>query len=396
MKKQAEIYLNDCGIICALGDSKASVAKNLLANAQRLVAYDKLFTHRSSYIGQVDGTLPSIPKTLQDFDCRNNRLLMHAYLQIKPAIDNLIHQYGARRIGIILGTSTSGILEGEKAYAQYTQQGYFPKGFHYKQQEFGQISRFLAKLIGVQGPCYTISTACSSSGKAFMAAKRLIQSDFCDAVIVGGADTLSALPLNGFDALDSVSSSICRPFQQTRDGINIGEGAGLFIMSKQPGEISLAGGGESSDGFHITSPDPEGSGAKKAMQRALDDAGIDKSLIGYINAHGTATPKNDAMESKAIFEVFGGKTQVSSTKPLTGHTLGAASVIELALCWLLLSKTYNPDRLLPAQFQNDDYDQNIAPICLTKGNTHWQTPYFMSNSFAFGGNNVSLIIKGLS
>lgn len=254
------------------------------------------------------------------------------------------------------------------------------------------MAEFVAKLAAARGPAYVISTACSSSGKAFMSAKRLIEAGLCDLCIVGGADSLSQLPLNGFDALDSISSSICQPFQQNRDGINIGEGVALFILSKHSSELKLLGGGETSDAYHITSPDPEGKGAKQAMLNALVDAKIKPMDIAYINTHGTATPKNDAMESRAIYEVFADRVCCSSTKPLTGHTLGAASATEMALCALLLLKAYNPERKLPAQVNNDHFDPQLSAIQLTNDNSVWEKPCFMSNSFAFGGNNVSLII----
>ncbi len=386
------VYINDFAVINALGDGKEEVARALLANRAVLIPYDALFSGRKTYVGKVTAQLTSLPEQYQQVDCHNNRLLFKAFQEIKSAYEDLSHKMNPERIGVILGTSTSGILEGEMAYQHYARTGQMPRSFHYHQQEFGTMAEFVAKLAAARGPAYVISTACSSSGKAFMSAKRLIKAGLCDLCIVGGADSLSQLPLNGFDALDSISSGICQPFQQNRDGINIGEGVALFILSKHSSELELLGGGETSDAYHITSPDPEGKGAKQAMLNALMDANIKPMDIAYINTHGTATPKNDAMESCAIYEVFADRVCCSSTKPLTGHTLGAASATEMALCALLLLKAYNPERKLPAQVNNDHFDPKLSAIQLTNDKSVWEKPCFMSNSFAFGGNNVSLII----
>lgn len=393
MNKMSEpIYINDFAVLNALGNNKQEVAKALLANVSPLMLYDKLFSGRQTYVGKVDCQLDALPSQYEAIDCHNNRMLFKAFQEIKPMYDALAKKTDRHRIGVILGTSTSGILEGEKSFTHYMQTGEMLDDFHYHQQEFGTMAEFIAELAEAQGPCYVISTACSSSGKAFLSAKRLINSGLCDICIVGGADSLSELPLNGFDALDSVTKSICQPFGQDRDGINIGEGAALFVLSKTPADLALLGGGETSDAYHITSPDPEGEGAKQAMLNALKDANLNPDDIAYVNAHGTATPKNDQMESKAIFEVFGERVLCSSTKPLTGHTLGAASATELALCALLLSEEHNPDHRLPAQISTAELDRELPEIQLTNEESVCEKPCLLSNSFAFGGNNVSLII----
>ncbi|WP_440616154.1 beta-ketoacyl-ACP synthase [Cysteiniphilum sp. 6C5] len=386
------IYINDFAVLNALGNNKQEVAKALLANASPLTPYNKLFSGRQTYVGKVSCQLEALPSKYQSIDCHNNRMLYKAFQEIKPAYDLLAKTTDQHRIAVILGTSTSGILEGEQSFTHYMQTGEMLANFHYHQQEFGTMAEFVAKLAEANGPCYVISTACSSSGKAFLSAKRLINSGLCDICIVGGADSLSELPINGFDALDSVTKSICQPFGHDRDGINIGEGAALFVLSKTPADLALLGGGETSDAYHITSPDPEGVGAKQAMLNALKDAHLKPEDIAYVNAHGTATPKNDQMESKAIFEVFANNVLCGSTKPLTGHTLGAASATELALCALLLSEEYNPNRTLPAQVSTTEFDSALPEIQLTNEQSVWQKPYFLSNSFAFGGNNVSLIV----
>ncbi len=357
-----------------------------------MVLYNKLFRSTETRVGQVTSPLKEIPKTLSKFNCKNNQLIATAYENLKDDVERLKQKYGSHRIGIVLGTSTSGIAAGEDAFRYYQRNNCFPASFDYVQQEIGTCSKFLAQYADIQGIYYTISTACSSSGKAFAAAYRLIKTGICDAVIVGGSDSLCQLTLNGFDSLELLSAGICNPFSINRSGINIGEGAALFVLSKEPSEIKLSSIGESSDGYHITAPDPQGAGAKLAIMTALKNAELNTDDIGYINLHGTGTIKNDKMESLVINELFKNAPLTSSTKPLIGHTLGASGAQELGLCWLLLSK-YNPNRLLPAQIWDKQTEPQLSPINLIEEQTKWVKPRFMSNSFAFGGSNVSLIIE---
>lgn len=214
-------------------------------------------------------------------------------------------------------------------------------------------------------------------------------------VIAGGVDSLAAMTLNGFDALESMSDGLCNPFGRDRDGINIGEGAAIFVMSKTPAAISLAGCGETSDAHHISAPHPDGAGAIAAMAKALQDADVAASDIDYINLHGTATEQNDRMEAKAVFSVFGSEAPCSSTKRLTGHTLGAAGAIEAGLCWLALTE----QTALPPHRWDGNGDTELQPIQLTNGslqqceNVQQPPRLALSNSFAFGGNNISLIFE---
>lgn len=385
-------YLNNLGIVNSLGLGKGEVIAKLLNNDQsNMITYAKLFSGNKAWVGAVTNPLENLSSKWSKFNCRNNQLIATAYVGIADEVENLKQKYGAHRIGVILGTSTSGIASGEIAFSQYVHNDLFPESFEYSQQEIGEGCEFLAQYAGVSGIHYIISTACSSSGKAFVAADRLIKADRCDAVIVGGSDSLCELTLNGFDSLDLLSASICNPFSTNRNGLNIGEGAALFILSKEPAAIKLIGTGEASDGYHITAPDPEGNGAKLAITQALQVANITPNDIGYINLHGTGTEKNDAMEARAVYDLFGSEVLCSSTKPLTGHTLGAAGAQELGLCWLLLS-AYNPEKLLPAHIWDGQHDPELPKINLLNTATKWDKPRFMSNSFAFGGSNVSLII----
>ncbi len=275
--------------------------------------------------------------------------------------------------------------------------GVWPADYHYRQQEIGSPAEFLARFLELPGIAYTVSTACSSSAKTLGSARQLLELDLCDAVICGGSDSLCKLTLNGFTALEAMSSARCEPFAANRDGINIGEGAALFLMVKNEyGDgILLAGIGESSDAHHISAPHPDGIGAEAAMRAALADAGIDVHAIDYINLHGTATPLNDAMESAAVYRVFGENTPCSSTKPLTGHTLGAAGATEAALCWLLLSDI-NSNRMLPAQINTATPDGTLAKIKLlrtTETLPNENILRMLSNSFAFGGSNAAVILE---
>ncbi|MCO6524490.1 MAG: beta-ketoacyl-ACP synthase, partial [Candidatus Schmidhempelia sp.] len=298
---------------------------------------------------------------------------------------------GNKRIAIIMGTSTSGIHEGDVNLKHYLQTNIHLPTFSYNQQELGDPSCFLTALLGLKGPSYTISTACTSSAKAIISGKRLIESGIVDAAIVGGADSLSRMPINGFNALESLSANPCMPFAQNRNGINIGEASAVFLLTKEEtSNMVILGTGESSDAHHISSPHPEGLGAQKAMQAALDNARLTINDIGYINLHGTATILNDLAESKAVYRLFNQNLPpCSSTKHLTGHTLGSAAATELAISTLLLDQNI----YLPQQdFSVSPFDENLDKINIVTKRMTLNTPIIMSNSFAFGGNNASLII----
>jgi 3-oxoacyl-[acyl-carrier-protein] synthase-1 len=255
----------------------------------------------------------------------------------------------------------------------------------------GTAAEFAARYLKLTGLRYTISTACSSSAKAFASATRLIEAGRCDAAVVGGVDSLCLLTLNGFDALESLARERCNPFSANRRGINIGEGACVFVLSRRPGGIRLCGVGESSDGYHISAPDPSGRGAEAAIRDALGRAGVAPADVGYVNLHGTGTPKNDAMESEVMARVFGLDVPCSSTKPLIGHTLGAAGALELGICWLLVSDL-NGARRLPAHPWDGVRDPHLPPIALVGTDAVWQRDLFVSSSFAFGGSNAAIAL----
>lgn len=399
--KNTPVYLNALGLINALGQDKVDVAARLFAgDCQGMVLESGWLPDRLARVGRARMELPPVPAEFSVCNTRNNRLLYQAALQIMPQIEQAKNHYGAARIGVVLGTSTSGIAEGETAMATYLKNGgvetrALPADYRYEEQELGAAARFLSTLCGVAGPGYVISTACTSSAKALSAARRLLRADLCDAVLVGGVDSLCRLTVTGFTALESTSEALANPMSRNRQGINVGEAATLFLMTTTASEdaVALLGVGESSDAYHMSSPDPEGIGAEQALRQALQDAQCQPEEIGYINLHGTATVKNDAMESAVVERLFGSAIPCSSTKPMTGHTLGAAGATEAAFCWLALSR-YNPQRLLPPHVWDGQMDASLPALALVHVGHRFEpaaVPILMSNSFAFGGNNVSLI-----
>lgn len=343
-------------------------------------------------LGCVTAALPVMDGWPVTFRSRNNQLALAALAQIRPAVDAAIARFGAARVGVVVGTSTSGVAASESALRQHALDQSFPADFHYAQQEMGSPAAMLARELGISGPAYVHSSACSSSAKSMASAARLINMGLCDAVITGGVDSLCGFTVAGFSALESVSASVCNPLSANRNGINIGEGAALFLMSREPAAVALCGWGESSDGYHISAPDPAGGGARLAMTQALQRAGLQPQQVDYINLHGTATLQNDAMESKVIAELFGSEVWASSTKPMTGHALGAAAALEAGLCWLAMQDD-NPQGCLPPHLWDGVQDPALPTLKLATPGSSLGRPlrFALSNSFAFGGSNASLI-----
>ena len=387
------LYLNQCGIVCALGTTHSAIKSCLFEYAQTGLALSDAYSPgRQIPLGQVDAALPSMEAWPIAQRSRNNQLALAALAQIRPAVDAAIARFGSDRVGIVIGTSTSGIADTESAIRQYVLDGTFPADFHYAQQEMGSPASMLSVELGISGPAYVHSSACSSSAKAMASAARLINMGLCDAVITGGVDTLCAFTVAGFTALESVSAQQCNPLSANRNGINIGEGGALFLMSREPATVGLCGWGESSDGHHMSAPDPAGGGAVIAINQALQRAGVSADQIDYINLHGTATRQNDAMESKVIHQLFGSDVPVSSTKAFTGHTLGAAAAIEAAFCWLAMQDD-NAEGILPPNLWDGEQDPTLPTLNVIKPGSRLGRPIrlALSNSFAFGGSNACLI-----
>ncbi len=388
------LYLNDLGMLSAVGANREEIISRVQKGDRSGLFLSEEYSSQPVYVGEIQADLPEIESKYSVYDCKNNQLLLAALSQIQSTVDLMIKRYGLDRIGVVLGTSTSGVRSTELALASVAKHNVKPELFHYKQQQLGAGADFLAHILGLKGPAYAVSTACSSSGKAFASARRLINLGFCDAVIVGGADTLCRFTVHGFDALASVSDGLSKPFGKHRDGINLSEAVALFVISKDEGPVKMQGIGASSDAYHFSAPDPEGIAVISAMEMALVEANKAVEEIDYINLHGTATPLNDAMESQAVNQVFGNKVAVSSTKGMTGHALGAAAALELGLCWMLLSDNNEQGLLLP-NINEDILDDTLSPLHFVKQGQKLgrKINSCQSNSFAFGGNNISLIVE---
>ncbi|MCK6427171.1 MAG: beta-ketoacyl-[acyl-carrier-protein] synthase family protein [Burkholderiaceae bacterium] len=344
------------------------------------------------WVGEVAGLdALALPQGMAAHDCRNNRL---AWLGLQAdglpeALAQARSRWGARRIAVLLGTSTSGILSTELAYRRRGPDGALPADFRYAEtHNTYSLAGFVAEALGLEGPAWVVSTACSSSAKVFASAARLIEAGWVDAALVGGVDSLCLTTLYGFHSLELFSPEICRPWDAGRQGLSLGEAAAFALLQRDSAEAPLAwllGCGESSDGYHMSSPHPEGAGAVAAMRQALAEAGLAPQDIQYINLHGTATPNNDAAEDRAVHAVFGDAVPASSTKGATGHTLGAAGAVEAALSMLALR-----DGLMPGGLNLRERDPALRIAYLTE-NRRAPLRRVLSNSFGFGGSNASLI-----
>ena len=384
-------YLNALGMLCAGAESTDAVKDYLLSGIPELTVSSAYTNGTDLPLGIYSGELPDIPLPQKVWHSRNNRFALAALSQIRDSVDDAVVRYGAERIGVVVGTSTSGIAESEAAVGQWVRQAPVAEDYTYEMQEMGAPAQCIATMLELRGPCYGISTACSSGAKALAAARRLLRSGLCDAVIAGAVDSLCQLTVRGFSSLEAVSHVQCNPMSRNRRGINIGEGAALFLVTEQAGGVELCGVGEGSDAYHISAPEPSGAGAIQCMKTALEDAAIDADAVGYVNLHGTATPLNDQMESRAIEQVFGLNTACSSTKPFTGHTLAAAGAVEAGICWLTLCD--GQADFLPPHIWDGDADPELPTIKLVGQNSRPESElnYALSNTFAFGGNNIALV-----
>ncbi|HEY4345647.1 MAG TPA: beta-ketoacyl-ACP synthase [Parvibaculum sp.] len=383
------IYLSALSVANALGPDWDEVALHLFAGDRAgLQQRVRLNDGRLVPVGQLCFDPAALPASLADWDSRNNRLVHHCLQSLMPAIEAARSRFGGARIGAVIGTSTSGIQQSEIALASRAKTGAWPKDYRIERQELGDPAALVAALTGIEGPYYSVSTACTSGAKALASAARLLRAGICDAVIAGGVDTLCGLTLNGFSVLDSIADERCNPFSINRNGINIGEGGALFLVTRQESEIRLAGWGESADGHHLSAPDPEGKGARIAIAQALDAARIEASAISYLNLHGTATRLNDAMEAQVTYSMFGSGLACSSTKALTGHMLGAAGSNEAAFVAMALMRGEAPPHVW-----DGDADPALPEIHLAdRVGERVYGRYMMSCSYAFGGNNTALIL----
>lgn len=364
--------LSDLGIVSALGIGREETAGRLFAGDTSGM---KPLRGLAGGDGTVFGFAPLSDEAFAASPTRIAALLDAAMKELSPALEEIFRTVPAARVGAVIGTSNSTMEE-------FTDNP--------DKIDMAYPAERLKERWGVGGPVWSVSTACSSSAKVFSSARRLIDGGHCDAVIVGGADAYTRTVVEGFHSLEALSPTLTRPLDACRDGINLGEGAALFILrAARPGEsgVFLLGVGESSDAHHLTAPDPDGRGAESSMRAALADAGMEPGDIGYVNLHGTGTTYNDEMECAAVRRVFGDKTACSSTKPLTGHCLGAAGAIETALCWLSLRRGKGlPPHCSPS------VDRALAPFRVPAVGDETVFRTALTNSFAFGGSNAAVIV----
>jgi 3-oxoacyl-[acyl-carrier-protein] synthase-1 len=368
----------------------------LLENRSALRPCDFEDAALETYIGRVMGVEDApITGSLSDFDCRNNRLGQMALSVdgFEEAATAAISRYGAGRIALVVGTSTSGVHEGELAFARRVPDtGALPRDFRFAEtHDHHSLATFAQARLGLEGPSSTVSTACSSSAKVFADAAQLIEAGICDAAVVGGADSLCLLTLYGFNSLELLDRDPCCPNDSGRAGISIGEAAGFALLERaeDAGDRALAmlvGYGESADAYHMSAPHPEGVGAELAMRKALERAGLAPDQVDYINQHGTGSRQNDQVEDAAIARVFGAGKQCSSTKGATGHTLGAAGILEIAVSHLAMR-----DGFIPGNINLRELDPDFAGH--VEREARWgDVLYAMNNSFGFGGSNCSILL----
>ena len=375
----------------ALGRGRSAQAEALRARRSGLRRNDFGVDPLDCWIGRVDGLEDAaLPAAWAKWECRNNRLAWLGLQQdgVLDVVAAMKARHGAERVAIVLGTSTASIGATEEAYTRLDH-GAFPEDLaRHIVHTPHSLGDFVQHATGLRGPCVTVATACSSSAKVFAQASRLIEAGLVDAALVGGVDTLCGSVLFGFNALELVSPEPCRPFDAQRRGLSLGEAGGFAVLERSTSDeagLQLHGYGESSDAHHMSTPHPEGLGAQYAMRDALTRAGVDADAIGYLNLHGTATPANDKVEAYAVATLFPGTLHASSTKGWTGHTLGAAGIVESVFALIALE-----DGALPGTLNSTTPDAVCGPQ-IRFDNAQREIHYAMNNSFGFGGNNCSLV-----
>ena len=393
----AALPVTACSVLSACGCGTRSLHEALLTGEHRLQRCELIDLEFPAYVGEIPTVrLPQLDARLAAFSTRNTRIALAVLDQeedgVRAAVQRAVARYGAERVGVIIGTSTSGIYETEAAYTWREQHQALPADFSFVNRHiWSATARFLQQELHLEGPCYAVSTACSSSSKTLASAQRLIVNGVCDAVLTGGVDSLCHMTLHGFKSLDIMSAKPCTPLDRDRCGISLGEAGGLLLLERpQPdhaGCVQLLGCGESSDAYHMTAPHPEGRGAIAAMQQALAQAGLAASDIDYVNLHATGTLLNDRAEMAAMAGVFAADMCCSGTKGLTGHTLGAAGAVESIVTWLSLKHGF-----MPGTCGLQQVDEAFACNVLKDSMNDVSVRIAMNNNFGFGGNNTSLIL----
>jgi 3-oxoacyl-[acyl-carrier-protein] synthase-1 len=389
------VLLADFTATSCIGRGVAPTLRALIEQRSGLARCEFETVKIDTHIGEVPGVdAQRLPKELQIFNCRNNRLAELGVQQ--DGFFDTVHaaaaRWGRRRVGVFIGTSTAGIMQTELAYrARDAISGALPPSFEYGTTHNSfSVADYLRQRCRLEGPALVVSSACASSAKVFGSARRMIEAGLIDAALVGGTDSLCLTTLYGFHSLQLSSAAPCRPFDAARDGISIGEAAAFVLLERvpknlDPDAVLLYGVGESSDAYHMSAPHPEGLGAKRAMQAALTAASMEPGDIDYINLHGTGTPSNDRSESQAVTSIFGPTTPCSSTKGATGHTLGASGALEAVISVLAIQ-----NGLMPGGVHTTRIDPHLTAHYI-KENRRAPVRRVLSNSFGFGGTNCSLI-----
>ena len=407
-----ELYLSKPGVMSCAGNNIEELWKSVTTGNQKNIKKVKACNDEEYFAARIADD--SLQASGARYDMKIMRIENAALEQIADDVLAAKERYGADRVAVCLGSCDNGTEFSLANHRKYFAEGEFPKDYNIEIQGADYVSTFVAEKFGLTGPAVTFATACSSSAGAIIKASEMIMGGVVDAAVVGGIDIASDTTLIGFSALEAVSSEITNPFSKNRHGITLGDGAAFFVLTKEPlsvvecpqgGRIEttstttvrLLGWGESADAYHMTSPDPSGAGAEKAIHRALEASGLAISDVGYINLHGTGTKFNDSMEAKAVAAIFGEKAvPVSTTKPVTGHTLGAAAALEAAICWKALTENSGKNNIqLPLQVWDGERDEELPALNIVDGTSEakeGELKVCLSNSFAFGGANACLVL----
>ena len=390
MASRPPVAITAYSLCCGLGRTTNECLAALRSGQRglRAVPFEVPF---DGLTGTVPFELPPLPESIRQFQSRTAQLAVFHFEEIRPDVARAIERWGSKRVAMVLGTSTGGIFETEIAFEQWLQTKSLPKDYDYRTRHpFHAFTEALAEVSGIGGPRYVVSTACSSSAKALASGRRLLELNLADAVLVGGVDGLCNTTVRGFNSLGVMAAEPCRPFGLDRPGMNVGEAASYLLMERDgPARAWLRGVGESSDAYHMSSPEPEGRGARAAMLQALRQAQLGAERVDYVNAHGTGTRYNDAAEAKALLALFGPDTPVVSTKAYTGHTLGACGAVEATLCIVALEQGW-----IPAALGSEPQDPEMG-IHLPRQVIERPIRFAISNAFAFGGNNCSVLLEAV-
>ncbi|MDO5685870.1 MAG: beta-ketoacyl-ACP synthase [Neisseria sp.] len=395
-----KFYLSRPGMISSLGSGISDSLHALFTGKpdELLSSGNAWVQDKTLRLGAVRTALPNLLTVPAAFRSRNNQLLAATLHQIDTPFQAACKRYGRERIAAVIGTSTTAADENNPAFRQYLSgTPWQATDYLHARHQMSNPADFAAWCLQLQGSAYSISTACTSGARALISAARLLRLGVCDAVVCGGVDTLSQLTINGFHSLEVLSDGISNPFSKQRNGINIGEASAVFVMTRErlsADDLLLLSYGASSDAYHMSSPHPQGAGAIAAIEAALSAGSLNAADIGWINLHGTGTVQNDAMESLAVAATLGTNIPCTSTKPLSGHTLGAAGALEAALLWAVISRDDNPHGRLPEHHWDGQADEALPALRFCGENDCWSTSrrIGLSASYAFGGNNAVLII----